>query len=100
MIPLNHYLLVSGLLLALGMAGVVLRRNTLVILMSIEMMLNAANLAVVAFSRFNHHIDGQILVFFILAIAAAEVAVGLAMIVALSRLRRWVGTNEVATLKT
>lgn len=99
MITLNEYLLVSGLLFALGMAGVVLRRNTLVILMSLEMMLNAANLAVVAFSRFNHEISGQILVFFLIAIAAAEVAVGLAIIVALFRIRHNVGVDEVTSLK-
>ncbi len=99
-VTLNDYLLVSGLLFALGMAGVVLRRNTLVILMALEMMLNAANLAVVAFSRFNHRIEGQILVFFIIAIAAAEVAVGLAIVVALFRVRRNVGVDEVATLKS
>jgi NADH-quinone oxidoreductase subunit K len=99
MITLNQYLLVSGLLFSLGMAGVVLRRNTLVVLMALEMMLNAANLAVVAFSRFNQQIDGQILVFFIIAIAAAEVAVGLAILVALFRLRQNVGLNEVTTLK-
>lgn len=98
-ITLNHYLLVSALLFALGMAGVVLRRNTLVILMSLEMMLNAANLAVVAFSRFNHRIEGQILVFFVIAIAAAEVAVGLAIVVALYRVRRNIGVDQVAELK-
>lgn len=99
-VELNHYLLVSGLLFALGMAGVVLRRNLLIILMSIEMMLNAANIAVVAFSRFNHRIEGQILVFFIIAIAAAEVAVGLAIVVALYRLRQHVGVEQVTTLKS
>lgn len=99
-VELNHYLLVSGLLFALGMAGVVLRRNLLIILMSIEMMLNAANIAVVAFSRFNHRIEGQILVFFIIAIAAAEVAVGLAIVVALFRLRQHVGVEQVTTLKS
>ena len=85
MVTLNSYLLVSGLLFALGMIGVVVRRNLLVILMALEMNLNAANLAVVAFARFNHNVNGQILVFFIIAIAAAEVAVGLAILVALYR---------------
>ncbi len=99
MISLNQYLLISGLLFALGMAGVVLRRNILVVLMSLEMMLNAANLSVVAFSRFNNQVQGQILVFFIIAIAAAEVAVGLAIVVALFRLRQNVGVDEVTSLK-
>jgi NADH-quinone oxidoreductase subunit K len=100
MITLNNYLLISGLLFSLGMAGVVLRRNTLVVLMSLEMVLNASNLAVVAFSRFNHAIEGQILVFFIIAIAAAEVAVGLAIIVALFRLRQDVGLDKVTSLRS
>ena len=100
MITLQQYLLVSGILFALGMAGVVLRRNILIILMSLEMMLNAANLAVVAFSRFNHEIAGQILVFFLIAIAAAEVAVGLAIIVALYRITQNVGVDEVTSLKS
>jgi NADH-quinone oxidoreductase subunit K len=99
-VTLNHYLLVSALLFALGLAGVVLRRNTLIVLMSLEMLLNAANLAVVAFSRFNQKIEGQILVFFIIAIAAAEVTVGLAIVVALFRLRRNVGVDEVTSLKS
>ncbi len=99
MVTLNQYLLVSGLLFSLGMAGVVLRRNTLVILMSLEMMLNAANLAVVAFSSYSHRIEGQILVFFIIAIAAAEVAIGLAIVVALYRVRGNVGVEEVTNLK-
>ena len=96
---LSHYLLVSGLLFALGMAGVILRRNTLVILMSLEMSLNAANLVLVAFSRFTEHIQGQILVFFVIAVAAAEVAVGLAIVVALFRLRRTVEVTELGTLR-
>lgn len=100
MITLNQCLFVSAMLFALGMAGVVLRRNTLVILMGIEMMLNAANLAVVAFSRFNHRIEGQILVFFVIAVAAAEAAVGLALVVALFRMRGNVGVDEVNSLKS
>ncbi len=87
MITLNHYLVVSGLLFALGILGVVVRRNALVILMALEMNLNAANLALVAFSKYNRIVDGQVLVFFVIAIAAAEVAVGLAILVALYRRR-------------
>jgi NADH-quinone oxidoreductase subunit K len=76
-VGLNHYLAVSFLLFALGLFGVIIRRNVLVIYMSLELMLNAANLALVAFSRFNNNLDGQVFVFFIITVAAAEVAVGL-----------------------
>ena len=76
---------VSFLLFALGLLGVIMRRNLLVIYMSLELMLNAANLALVSFSRFNDNLNGQILVFFIITVAAAEVSVGLALIVALYR---------------
>src|SRR2546427_12099753 len=75
-VGLEHYLTVSALLFCLGLLGVLLRRNLLVIYMSLELMLNAANLALVAFSRFNGHLDGQVMVFFIITVAAAEVAVG------------------------
>jgi NADH-quinone oxidoreductase subunit K len=99
MITLNHYLFVSGLLFALGIAGVIIRRNALVIYMALEMNLNAANLALIAFSRFNKLVDGQILVFFIIAIAAAEVAVGLAIIVALYRRKQTVSVDELKTMR-
>jgi NADH-quinone oxidoreductase subunit K len=98
-LTLQHYLLVSGLLFALGLAGVILRRNALVVLMSLEMALNAANLSMVAFSRYTRHIEGQILVFFIIAIAAAEVAVGLAILVALYRLRQSVDVSRLDNLR-
>ncbi len=98
-LALNHYLMVSGLLFALGMCGVIMRRNALVVFMSLEMNLNAANLALVAFSKFNHNVDGQVLVFFIIAIAAAEVAVGLAIIVALYRRRQTVNVNELNSMR-
>jgi NADH-quinone oxidoreductase subunit K len=99
MITLNHYLWVSGLLFALGMAGIVMRRNLLVIFMALEMNLNAANLALIAFSKFNKIADGQILVFFVIAIAAAEVAVGLAIIVALFRLKQTVSVDELNSMR-
>lgn len=99
MITLHHYLWVSGLLFALGMFGIVLRRNALVIFMALEMNLNAANLALVAFSKFNHNIHGQVFVIFIIAIAAAEVAVGLAIIVALYRRRQTVRVSELNSMK-
>ena len=92
---LNHYLLVSGALFAIGLLGVIVRRNLLILYMSLELMLNAANVALVAMSRFNGNLDGQVMVFFIITVAAAEVAVGLALIVALYRKRQ---TTEVADL--
>jgi NADH-quinone oxidoreductase subunit K len=98
-LTLNHYLIVSGLLFALGIAGVIIRRNALVIYMALEMNLNAANLALIAFSKFNRIIDGQILVFFIIAIAAAEVAVGLAIIVALYRRKQTISVDELTTMR-
>jgi NADH-quinone oxidoreductase subunit K len=99
MITLNHYLMVSGLLFALGIAGLVMRRNLLVIFMALEMNLNAANLALIAFSKFNKLVDGQVLVFFIIAIAAAEVAVGLAIIVALFRRKQTVSVDELNSMR-
>ena len=98
-IGLEHYLLVSALLFALGLFGVLIRRNLLVIYMSLEMMLNAANLALVAGSRFNHNLDGQVFVFFIITVAAAEVAVGLALIVALYRKRQTAHVEDLTTMK-
>jgi NADH-quinone oxidoreductase subunit K len=93
------YLFVSGLLFALGLAGVVVRRNILVIYMSLELMLNASNLALIAFSRFNHNLNGQVLVFFTITVAAAEVAVGLAIIVALFRRKQTVRVDELTSLR-
>jgi NADH-quinone oxidoreductase subunit K len=98
-ITLNDYLVVSGLLFALGIAGVIIRRNALVIYMALEMNLNAANLALVAFSKFNKLVEGQILVFFIIAIAAAEVAVGLAIIVALYRRKQTISVDQLTTMR-
>jgi NADH-quinone oxidoreductase subunit K len=89
-VGLEHHLAVSGLLFAIGFFGVLLRRNTLVIYMGLELMLNASTLALVAFSRFNGTMDGNVFVFFIITVAAAEVAVGLAIIVALYRKRQTV----------
>ncbi len=98
-IGLQHYLVVSVLLFCLGLLGVIVRRNLLVIYMSLELMLNAANLALVAFSRFNGNLDGQIMVFFIITVAAAEVAVGLALIVALYRKRQTAHVEDLTSLK-
>jgi NADH-quinone oxidoreductase subunit K len=96
---LHHYLVVSTLLFSLGLLGVLARRNLLVIYMSLELMLNAANLALVAFSRFNANLNGQVMVFFIITVAAAEVAVGLALIVALYRKRQSAHVEDLTSLK-
>ncbi|MDB6121804.1 MAG: nuoK [Pedosphaera sp.] len=98
-IPLEHYLIVSGILFSLGLLGVIMRRNLLVIYMCLELMLNAANLALVAMSRFNDNLNGQIMVFFIITVAAAEVSVGLALIVALYRKRQTAHVEDLTTMK-
>jgi len=103
-VTLNHYLLVSGLLFAIGFAGVMFRRNIIIIFMCLELMLNAANLSLVAFSRFNlvnglPNYNAQVLVFFIITVAAAEVAVGLAIIVALYRARQTTHVEDINSLK-
>lgn len=100
-ITLNHYLALSGMLFMIGMVGVMMRRNILVIYMGLELMLNAANLALVAFSRFGTvpNLDGHIMVFLIITVAAAEVAVGLALIVALFRLRQTTNTGNLTSLR-
>ena len=100
---LNEYLLVSGLLFAIGFAGVLLRRNIIIIFMSLELMLSAASLSLVAFSRFGGQnglpeYNAQVLVFFIITVAAAEVAVGLAIIVALFRARRTVHVEDLNSM--
>jgi NADH-quinone oxidoreductase subunit K len=105
MITLGHYLLVSGVLFSIGFAGVMLRRNLIVILMSLELMLNAANLSLVAFSRFRLDSNGlpnynaQVFVFFIITVAAAEVAVGLAILVALFRARQTTNVKDISSLR-
>lgn len=98
-VGIEHYLAVSIILFCLGLLGVIVRRNLLVIYMGLELMLNAANLALVAFSRFNNDLNGQVFVFFIITVAAAEVAVGLALIVALYRKRRTAHVEDLTLLK-
>jgi NADH-quinone oxidoreductase subunit K len=98
-VGLEHYLVVSGLMFCLGLVGLIMRRNLLVIYMCLELMLNAANLALVAMSRFNGQLDGQIVVFFIITVAAAEVAVGLALIVALYRKRQTAHVEDLTAMK-
>ena len=104
MATLHSYLLVSGLLFAIGLSGVILRRNIIVVFMCLELMLSAANLTLVAFSRFNGtnglpDYNGQMLVFFIVTVAAAEVAVGLAIIVALYRARQTVNVEDLTSMR-
>jgi NADH-quinone oxidoreductase subunit K len=105
MITLGDYLIVSGILFAIGFAGVMLRRNLIIIFMSLELMLNAANLSLVAFSRFRVDSTGlpnynaQVLVFFTITVAAAEVAVGLAILVALYRARQTTDVKDISSLK-
>lgn len=102
---LNDYLLVSGILFAIGFAGVVIRRNIIIVFMSMELMLSAANLTLISFSRYHAtstglpDYRGQMLVFFVITVAAAEVAVGLAIIVALYRARQSIHTDELTSLK-
>ena len=98
-VGLEHYLVVSTLLFCLGLLGVILRRNLLVMYMGLELMLNAANLALVSFSRFNNNLNGQIMVFFIITVAAAEVSVGLALIVALYRKRQSAHVEDLTSMK-
>jgi NADH-quinone oxidoreductase subunit K len=96
---LNAYLGISFVLFAIGLLGVLIRRNTLVVFMCLELMLVASTLALVTFSHFNGTMDGNVFVFFILTVAAAEVAVGLAIIVALFRKRQTIQVNELNALK-
>ena len=98
-VPLSWYLILSGAMFTIGVVGVLVRRNALIIFMSIELMLNAANLAFVAFSRYLHSLDGQIFVFFVMTVAAAEVAIGLAIIVNVFRLKETVYVDEINLLK-
>jgi NADH-quinone oxidoreductase subunit K len=99
MIPLEWYLIVAGVIFTVGMIGVILARNVLIIFMSIELMLNAANLALVAFSRDLGSMGGHVMVFVIMTVAAAEAAVGLAIIIALFRNRDTANIDEVNLLK-
>ncbi|MAT45074.1 MAG: NADH-quinone oxidoreductase subunit NuoK [Anaerolineaceae bacterium] len=97
--PLTYYLVISAVLFTLGILGVLLRRNALVIFMSLEMMFNAANLLFVAFANFYQILDGQIFVFFIMSVAAAEVGVGLALMVAIFRSKHSIDIDQMSSLK-
>ncbi len=99
MITVNHYTILAAILFAIGAIGVLTRRNPLVMFMGIELMLNAVNLTFVAFSRYLQNLNGQVLVFIVLTVAAAEVAVGLALIVAIFQTRANVDVDEIDSLK-
>ena len=96
---LNHYLILSGLLFAIGTSGVFLRRNLITVLLSIEIMLNAVNLTFVAVGRYLGTVDGQIIAFFVMAVAAAEAAVGLGLVIALFRHRETLSPDAYSALK-
>jgi NADH-quinone oxidoreductase subunit K len=98
-VTIGWYVLLSAILFAMGVVGVLVRRNAIIIFMSIELMLNSANLAFVAFARYYNDLDGQILVFFVITVAAAEVAVGLALIVAIFRTRHSINIDEMHLLR-
>ena len=99
MASLEHYIVLSLVLFAIGVAGVIARRNALIMLMSVELMLNSVNLILVAFSRLLHDGEGEAFVFFIIAMAAVEVAVGLAIVVLVFRNRRTVDADDLCSLK-
>jgi NADH-quinone oxidoreductase subunit K len=97
--PVSYYIVLSAILFTLGALGVLIRRNAIVIFMSVELMLNAANLAFVAFSQMYGSLNGQIFVFFVMTVAAAEVAVGLALIVAIFRTKHSINVDEISSMK-
>lgn len=98
-VPLNWYLALSAVLFTIGVLGVLLRRNVIIVFMSIELMLNAVNLSLVALSQFMGNVDGQVLVFFVISVAAAEAAIGLAIVIAMFRKRVTVNVDELNLLK-
>ncbi|HJS18313.1 MAG TPA: NADH-quinone oxidoreductase subunit NuoK [Anaerolineales bacterium] len=99
MIPIDYYIILSAILFTIGALGVLIRRNALIIFMSIELMLNAANLAMVAFGSVFNSFNGQIFVFFVIAVAAAEVAVGLALIVEIFKSKRSIDVDQMNSMK-
>ena len=99
MVTLNHYLILSGVLFSIGTAGVFLRRNLITILLSIEIMLNAVNVTFVSVGRYQGTVDGQIITFFVMTVAAAEAAVGLALVIALFRHRETLSPEAFTSLK-
>ncbi|MEZ4514459.1 MAG: NADH-quinone oxidoreductase subunit NuoK [Chloroflexota bacterium] len=98
-VPVEWYVALSAILFSIGALGVLMRRNAIIIFMSVELMLNAANLLFVAFSRYLGNLDGQVLVFFVITVAAAEVAVGLALIVVIFRTKQSINIDEINLMK-
>jgi len=98
-IPLSYYLTISAILFIIGAVGVIIRRNTIVVFMCIELMLNAVNISFVTFSRATGNLDGQVAVFFIMVVAAAEAAVGLAIVISVFRSLKSVETSDAASMK-
>ncbi len=99
MVPLDYYLVLSAIIFVIGVAGVLIRRNIIVILMSIELILNAVNLTFIAFSRALGSMDGQVIVFFVMTVAAAEAVVGLAIVISVFRHRQTLDPREMQLLK-
>jgi NADH:ubiquinone oxidoreductase subunit K len=99
MVPLNWYILLSAVIFMIGVAGFLIRRNLFIMLMSIELMLNAVNISLVAFSHYLQDVKGQIFVIFIITVAAAEAAIGLAIIVSLFRNKQTIHADEIAEMK-
>jgi NADH-quinone oxidoreductase subunit K len=99
MVPLNYYLILSAIVFVIGVVGVLIRRNLIIVLMSIELMLNAVNLTFIAFSRFLGSMEGQVVVFFVMAVAAAEAVIGLAIIISVFRHRETLDPQEMQLLK-
>ena len=98
-VPVEHVILLSIIIFSIGIMGVLLRKNAIIIFMSIELMLNAVNLSLVGFSRYYNSVDGQVFVFLVMTLAAAEVAVGLAIIVALFRNKQTINIDEINILR-
>ena len=98
MVPIQYFISLSAILFIIGVLGVLIRRNAIIIFMSVELMLNSANLALIAFARMHQSLDGQVFVFFVMAVAAAEVAVGLALIVAIFRNKRSIDVDQINSL--
>ena len=98
-VPLNHYLVLSAILFVIGVVGVLVRKNAIIVFMSIELMLNSVNLTLVVFSSFLGDSTGQIFVFFVIAVAAAEAAVGLSIIIALYRNKNTINVSEINLMK-
>lgn len=99
MVPVSYYVALSAILFTIGVLGVLIRHNAIIILMSVELMLNASNLLFIAFARTFEQLDGQVFVFFVITVAASEVAIGLALIVAIFRNRRSIDIDQLSDLK-